>query len=127
MVNSYNPYKKYGLRRVINGATCLTRLGGSIARPEVFEAMKDASKSFVQIPELQAWAGKKIAEATGAEAGTITIAFWPCEAHIPDGRGGWVLKLLPSQDVVADFPQKPPAPHKYIESQGGGTAAQKQP
>ncbi len=31
--------------------------------------MQDASRSFVQIPELQAWAGKKIAEATGAEAG----------------------------------------------------------
>ena len=72
MVNSYNPYKKYGLRRVINGATCLTRLGGSIAHPEVFDVMKDASKSFVQIPELQAWAGKKIAEATGAEAGLPT-------------------------------------------------------
>jgi L-seryl-tRNA(Ser) seleniumtransferase len=69
MVDVYNPYKKYGLRRVINAATCLTRLGGSIALPEVFDAMKDASKSFVQIPELQAWAGKKIAEATGAEAG----------------------------------------------------------
>jgi L-seryl-tRNA(Ser) seleniumtransferase len=72
MADIYNPYKKYGIRRVINGATCLTRLGGSIARPEVFEAMKDASKSFVQIPELQAWAGKKIAEATGAEAGLPT-------------------------------------------------------
>jgi seryl-tRNA(Sec) selenium transferase len=72
MVNIYNPYKKYGLRRVINGATCLTRLGGSIAHPDVFNAMKDASKSFVQIPELQVWAGKKIAEATGAEAGLPT-------------------------------------------------------
>jgi D-glucosaminate-6-phosphate ammonia-lyase len=72
MVNVYNPYKKYGLRRVINAATCLTRLGGSIAHPEVFDAMEDASKSFVQIPELQAWAGRKIAEATGAEAGLPT-------------------------------------------------------
>jgi L-seryl-tRNA(Ser) seleniumtransferase len=68
----YNPYKKYGLRRVINGATCLTRLGGSIADPDVYKVMKDASKSFVQIPELQAWAGEKIAKATGAEAGLPT-------------------------------------------------------
>lgn len=72
MVDVYNPYEKYGLRRVINAATCLTRLGGSIALPEVFDAMEDASKSFVQIPELQAWAGRKIAEATGAEAGLPT-------------------------------------------------------
>jgi L-seryl-tRNA(Ser) seleniumtransferase len=34
--------------------------------------MEDASKSFVQIPELQSWAGIKIAEATGAEAGLPT-------------------------------------------------------
>jgi len=72
MVEVYNPYEKYGLRRVINAATCLTRLGGSMAHPEVFEAMEDASKSFIQIPELQAWAGRKIAEATGAEAGLPT-------------------------------------------------------
>ena len=72
MKEAYNPYKKYGLRRVINAATCYTRLGGSISSPEIFKAMEDASKSFVQIPELQHWAGKKIAEATGAEAGLPT-------------------------------------------------------
>ena len=72
MGNIYNPYEKYGIRRVINGATCLTRLGGSIANPIIFDAMKDVSKSFVQIPELQAWAGEKIAQATGAEAGLPT-------------------------------------------------------
>ncbi len=68
----YNPYEKYGLRRVVNASSSLTRLGGSIAPPEVFRAMEDASKSFVQIPELQHWAGKAIAEATGAEAGLPT-------------------------------------------------------
>jgi L-seryl-tRNA(Ser) seleniumtransferase len=68
----YNPYEKYGIRRVINAVSCLTRLGGSIAHPEVYRAMEDASKSFVQIPELQQWAGKAIAEATGAEAGLPT-------------------------------------------------------
>lgn len=68
----YNPYEKYGLKRVLNAATQLTRLGGSIPSPEVFRAMEDASKSFVWIPELQAWAGKIIAEVTGAEAGLPT-------------------------------------------------------
>ena len=67
-----DPYKKLGLRRVINAATCLTRLGGSIPDPTVYRAMEEASKSFVQIPELQHWAGKAIAEATGAEAGHPT-------------------------------------------------------
>jgi len=72
MSQAYNPYEKYGLRRVVNAATCMTLLGGSISPPEVFRAMEDASKSFVHIPELQHWAGKKIAEATGAEAGLPT-------------------------------------------------------
>ena len=67
-----DPYKKLGIRRVINAATSLTRLGGSVADPSVYQAMEEASKSFVQIPELQHWAGKKIAEATGAEAGHPT-------------------------------------------------------
>jgi len=72
MRDSYNPYEKYGLRRVINAATSLTTLGGSISPPEVLKAMEDASKSFVHIPELQQWAGRHIAEATGAEAGLPT-------------------------------------------------------
>ena len=67
-----DPYKKIGIRRVINAASCLTRLGGSIADPQVYKAMEEASKSFVQIPELQQWAGKAIAGATGAEAGLPT-------------------------------------------------------
>jgi len=47
-------------------------MGGSIPPPEVFKAMEDASKSYVSIPHLQSWAGKIIAEATGAEAGLPT-------------------------------------------------------
>jgi L-seryl-tRNA(Ser) seleniumtransferase len=68
----YDPYQKYGLRRVVNAATSMTTLGGSISPPEVFEAMENASKSFVYIPELQQWAGRHIADATGAEAGLPT-------------------------------------------------------
>jgi D-glucosaminate-6-phosphate ammonia-lyase len=71
-LKAYNPYEKYGLRRVINAATCLTRLGGSRPHPDVFKAMEDASRAYIQIPALQAWAGEKIAEATGAEAGLPT-------------------------------------------------------
>jgi D-glucosaminate-6-phosphate ammonia-lyase len=72
MAGIYNPYEKYGVRRVINAAGTLTRVGGSISPIEVFQAMEDASKSFVHIPELQRWAGEAIAEATGAEAGMPT-------------------------------------------------------
>ena len=68
----YNPFEKYGVRRVINAATSMTMLGGSISPPEVFRAMEDASRAFVRIPELQHWAGKILADATGAEGGLPT-------------------------------------------------------
>lgn len=64
-----NPFKKYGVRRVINAATSITTLGGSIPPQEMFTAMAEAGKAFASIPELQAWAGKEIAKATNAPAG----------------------------------------------------------
>ena len=69
MGDLYNPFKKYGIRRVINAATSATNLGGSIPDPKVIMEMNEASKCYVNIVELQEWAGKYIAEVTGAEAG----------------------------------------------------------
>ena len=67
-----DPYKALGVRKAINAAGVLTRIGGSRSPPEVFRAMEEASKSFVTIAELQTAAGKVIAKATGAEAGFPT-------------------------------------------------------
>ena len=72
MENIYDPFRKFGLGRVINAATCLTRLGGSMPHPEVFRAMEDASKAYVNIPVLKSWAGERIREALGTEAGLPT-------------------------------------------------------
>jgi L-seryl-tRNA(Ser) seleniumtransferase len=88
----YDPYEKFGLRRTINAATSLTTLGGSLPDPSVFEAMIDASKSFIYIPELQHWAGRKLAEALGAEAGLPTAGavnslMLACAACIMRGTG----------------------------------------
>ena len=67
-----DPYTKYCLRRVVNAAACLTRLGGSKPSKRVLDAMVEASGAFVDIPTLQSCAGSVIAEATGAEAGLPT-------------------------------------------------------
>jgi len=67
-----DPYRKYGLRRVVNAAACLTRLGGSKPSKRVLKAMEEASGAFIDIPLLQSYAGEVIAEATGAEAGLPT-------------------------------------------------------
>jgi L-seryl-tRNA(Ser) seleniumtransferase len=67
-----DPYKVLKVRKAINAAGVLTRIGGSRSPPEVFRAMEEASKSFVTIAELQKAAGKVISEVTGAEAGLPT-------------------------------------------------------
>src|SRR3954454_21288878 len=65
-------YDDLGVRTVINASGTLTRLGGSRMAPEVLAAMCEAAASFVHIDELQAQAGKGIAEIPGAEAGYVT-------------------------------------------------------
>ncbi|HSP26730.1 MAG TPA: aminotransferase class V-fold PLP-dependent enzyme [Saliniramus sp.] len=65
-------YATLGVRRRINAAGTLTRLGGSLMAPQVVEAMAQASRASVDIAELQAAASARIAQATGAEAGLVT-------------------------------------------------------
>ncbi len=65
-------YRSLGVRRVINAAGTLTRLGGPPMVPEAVEAMREASRWSVSIEELQERAGRYLAEVTGAEAGYVT-------------------------------------------------------
>jgi L-seryl-tRNA(Ser) seleniumtransferase len=65
-------YTRLGVKRRINAAGTLTRLGGSLMAPEVLEAMREAAGASVDIAELQAAASVHIAAATGAEAGIVT-------------------------------------------------------
>ena len=65
-------YRSLGVRRVINAAGTLTRLGGPPMAPEAVEAMREASRWSVSIEELQERAGNYLAEVTGAEAGYVT-------------------------------------------------------
>ena len=65
-------FERLGVPTIINAYGPSTRLSGGLMRPEVAQAMVEASASCVDIAELQAAAGKVIAEATGAEAGYVT-------------------------------------------------------
>ena len=71
-MESADPYQSLGVRRRINAAGALTRLGGAVMAPEVMQAMAAASRASVDIGELQDAASGRIAEATGAEAGLVT-------------------------------------------------------
>lgn len=70
--NDDDLYAKLGVKRRINAAGTLTRLGGALMAPEVIAAMAAAAGASVDIGELQAAASRSIARITGAEAGFVT-------------------------------------------------------
>src|SRR6266851_4398240 len=65
-------YRKLGVRPIIHGAGTTTRYGGSLLRPEALEAMREASRAFVNIDELNGAAGAAIARMLGTEAAFVT-------------------------------------------------------
>ncbi len=65
-------HENLGVKRRINAAGTLTRLGGSLMEPEVLQAMIQAAGASVDMAELQSAASKIIASATGAQAGIVT-------------------------------------------------------
>src|SRR5471030_713378 len=67
-----DPYESLGVRRRINAAGALTRLGGAVMASQVVAAMAAASRASVDIGELQDAASQRIGQATGAEAGLVT-------------------------------------------------------
>jgi L-seryl-tRNA(Ser) seleniumtransferase len=65
-------YRRIGIEPVINGATTMTYLGGSLMPPEVVEAMRQASECFVDVNELQSAVGRRLAELTMNEAAFVS-------------------------------------------------------
>lgn len=65
-------YASLGLRRVINADARLTRLGGSLMPDEVLAAMAEAATSYVDMHELQAAVGRRLAELTRNEAAFVS-------------------------------------------------------
>ena len=63
-----NVYTRLGARPVINAGGNTTVWGGSTPSSEVMRAMQEASNSFVEMEELLATAGARIADLVGADA-----------------------------------------------------------
>jgi len=96
-------YSQFGVPTIINAKGTATRLSGGIMRPEVAQAMAEASQACVDIAELQAAASREIAKLTGAEAGYVASGASAClllgtaaciagldpgrMARLPDTRG----------------------------------------
>jgi len=67
-----NVYQRIGVRPLINARGTWTYLSGSLMLPEVRHAMDAASRQFVDLFELQAAVGRRLAALSGAESGMIT-------------------------------------------------------
>jgi seryl-tRNA(Sec) selenium transferase len=120
---SVGVYERLGVRPVINGVGTVTRLGGSLMPPPVLEAMLDAARHYVPLEELQAAAGRRLAELThnegayvssGAAAGLVLataacitgddpekMALLPHPERIPGGRHKVVIQRC--QRIGYDF------------------------
>ncbi|MCY3709408.1 MAG: hypothetical protein OXG26_10975 [Caldilineaceae bacterium] len=99
-------YEKLGVKTMINAVGNGTAAGGSIMRPEVFDAMEEASRSFVRLPELLQKAGRRVAELAGVEAANITagaaagvtVAVAACMTGKDDAK----VHQLPNTDGMKD-------------------------
>lgn len=67
-----NVYERIGVRPLINARGTWTYLSGSLIFPQVRDAMELASRQFVDMFELQAAVGKKLAALSGAESAMVT-------------------------------------------------------
>src|SRR5260221_6556769 len=83
-----NPYEELGVTPVINCEGTMTMLGGSVLRPELEAVMAMAGRHFVNIPELEVAAGKRIAEMLKLPEGYSALVTSGAAAAIQSGLAG---------------------------------------
>jgi len=83
-----NPYDELGVSTVINCQGTMTMLGGSVLRPELEAVMAMAGRHFVNIPELEVAAGKRIAEMLKLPDGYTALVTSGAAAAIQSGLAG---------------------------------------
>jgi uncharacterized pyridoxal phosphate-dependent enzyme len=85
---SGNVYDELGVTTVINGQGTMTVLGGSLMRPEVEAVMALAGRHFVNVPDLEVAAGKRIAELLKLPDGYSAIVTSGAAAAMQSGLAG---------------------------------------
>src|SRR4051812_32582921 len=101
-------YRRLGVEPIVNGRSTFTILGGSLMPPVVLDAMRDAAASFVDLVELQAAVGRRIAERTRNEAafvsgGAAAGLFLAAAAAMLRDTDDGLLRVGDDRDVPRDF------------------------
>lgn len=87
-------YRSLGVRPLINANSTLTVLGGSLMPPVVLEAMLRAAQCYVEINELQAAVGERIAELTHNEGALVVGG---CAAGLTEVTGALMTGTDPEK------------------------------
>lgn len=74
-------YESVGIRPIINCRGTFTIVGGSLELPEVRAAKEAAAQHYVQLDEMMAAIGQRLAEITGAEFGMVSSGCAAALAH----------------------------------------------
>jgi uncharacterized pyridoxal phosphate-dependent enzyme len=67
-----NVFARLGIAPIINASGTVTVLGGSVMAPEILEAMRVASRTYVDLPEAMRRAGEYLAERIGVPGAFIS-------------------------------------------------------
>ncbi|MBD3205170.1 aminotransferase class V-fold PLP-dependent enzyme [Candidatus Bathyarchaeota archaeon] len=99
-------YEKYGVKRAVNAAFHLTRLGGSTLSPKVLEAMEESNESYCYMWDLIKKGGEHIAKRIGAPAAWITSgafnALVLAAAACMAGKDPEKMRRLPNTEGMKD-------------------------
>jgi len=95
-------YQSIGVEPVINCRGTFTIIGASVELPEVRAAMDAAARYFVQLDELAAAVGQRLAELTGADWGMVSSGCAAGLKHVAAAcvAGGNPEKLLRIPDLT---------------------------
>jgi len=91
-----NIYESVGIRPIINCRGTFTIVGGSLELPEVRAAKEAAAGHYVQLDEMMAAIGGRLAELTGAEWGVVTSG---CAAGLAHATAACVAGGNPDRHV----------------------------
>jgi uncharacterized pyridoxal phosphate-dependent enzyme len=89
-----NLYEQLGVRPLINAKGTYTIISGSLSLPEVKQAMEEAGRHYVNMDELMAAVGARLAKITGADWGIVTAG---CAAAITGATAACIAGTDPEK------------------------------
>src|ERR1700760_2956934 len=98
-----NLYEQIGVRPLINAKGTYTIISGSLSLPEVKQAMEEAGRHYVNMDELMAAVGARLAAITGAEWGIVTTG---CAAAITTATAACIAGTDPEKSQKMPYMAK---------------------